>query len=347
MKAGICGIGSFYSGAFARAAVQNSDVELVAYAHLEQSDDALRKLRMKTREEFGAQHGIRAYSGVAEMVQAESLDLVFVTCHDSTKSAQAVAAMDAGAHVYVSKPMCMSLTGADAMIAAARRNKVLLSTLLPARDDGAIRSMATRVQAGGIGRVLTARAWIQHGCFQPGTVFEGSAEFGPDQGGINLSLGFYAADLLLWLIDSRPVRAYAEYDNLATPHSIWMDTGKGTVRFEDGRMGSMDIIYNVSCGAPSWEMEVVGTDGIARAHLDVMEGIIWHKDDRGTPRVFYRQQNDTIGNAVGRFVGSIRDGQALDVTPEHARHVLELCLGWNRAAEAHQPVSLPLEGDRD
>ncbi len=345
MKAGICGIGSFYSNAFARAAMQNPDIELLAYSHLSQSDNELRKLRMKTREEFGAQYGIRSYPRVAEMVKTESLDLVFVTCHDNTKPAQAVAAMDAGAHAYISKPMCMSLAGADAMIAAARRNKVLLSALLPGRDDGAIRSMATRVQAGEIGKVLTTRAWIQHGCFQPGTVFEGSGEFGPDQGGINLSLGFYAADLLLWLIDSPPVRAYAEYDNLATPHSIWMDTGKGIVRFQDGRMGSMDIIFNVSCGAPSWEMEVVGTDGIARAHLDVMEGIIWHKDDSGSPRVFYRQQNNTIGDAVGRFIRSIRDGQALDVTPEHARNVLELCLAWNRAAAEHQPVPLPLEDE--
>lgn len=340
MKAGICGVGSFYSNAFARAASQNPDVELVAYAHLNQSNGELEKLRMKTREAFGEQYGIKAYAGVAEMVKAEGLDLVFVTSPDNTKAAQAVEAMDAGAHVYISKPMCMTLEGVDAMIAAASRNKVLLSTLLPARDDGAIRAMATRVQKGAIGKVISARAWIQHGCFQPSTVFDGSGEFGPEQGGIPLSLGFYAADLLLWLIDSPPVRAYAEYDNLATPHSIWMDTGKGTVRFEDGRMGSMDIIFNVSCGAPAWEMEVVGTDGIARAHLDVMEGIIWNKEDAGNPRVFYRQQNDTIAEGVGRFVRSVRDGEPLDVTPEHARNVLELCLAWNRAATEHQSVSL-------
>ena len=104
----------------------------------------------------------------------------------------------------------------------------------------------------------------------------------------------------------------------------------------------MDIIYNVSCGAPSWEMEVVGTEGIARAHLDVMEGVIWHKDDRGAPRVFYRQQNDTIVAAVERFVGSIIDGKDLDVTPEHARNVIELCLAWTRSSAASLPVSLPL-----
>ncbi|MDA0745845.1 MAG: Gfo/Idh/MocA family oxidoreductase [bacterium] len=342
LKAGICGVGSFYSHAFARAAAGNPNVELVAYAHLNQSNDELEKLRMKPREEFAKQYNIKAYTSVAEMVKAESLDLVLVTNPDNAKAEQAVEAMNAGAHVYISKPMCMTLEGADAMIAASQKNNVLFSTLLPARDDGAIRAMATRVQKGAIGKVISSRAWIQHGCFGPGTVFEGSGEFGPDQGGIPLSLGFYSADLLLWLIDSLAVRAYAEYDNLATPHSIWMDTGKGTVRFQDGRMGSMDIIFNVSCGAPSWEMEVVGTEGIARAHLDVMEGIIWNKEDAGAPRVFYRQQNDTIAEAVGRFVRSIQNGDPLDVTPEHARNVLELCLAWTRSAEEHQPVALPL-----
>jgi predicted dehydrogenase len=337
-------VGSFYSNAFARALQQNAGTDLVAYAHLDQSDDELTTLGMKPRSEFGAQYGIKEYSGVEEMVASESLDAVFVTCYDNRKSAQSIAAMDLGAHVYVSKPMCMTLEGADAMLEAAERNGVLLSTLLPGRDDGAIRAVGTRVLDGAIGRVVSARAWIQHGCFRPSTVFEGSGEFGPDQGGIDLSLGFYAADLLLWLIDSRPTRAYAEYDNLATPHSIWMDTGKGTVRFEDGRMGSMDIIYNVSCGAPAWEMEVVGTDGIARAHLDVMEGIIWHKDDAGAPRVFYRNQNDVIGDAVDRFVRSIVDGAPLDITPQHARNVLELCLAWTRSAEENQAVALPLGG---
>jgi predicted dehydrogenase len=202
--------------------------------------------------------------------------------------------------------------------------------------------MATRVQNNAIGKVLTARAWIQHGCFGPNMVFDGSGEFGPQQGGIGLSLGFYAADLLLWLIDSPPVRAYAEYDNLNTSHSIWMDTGKATVRFKDGCLGSMDIIFNISCGAPSWEMEVVGTEGIARAHLDVMEGIIWHKDDKGSPRVFYRQQNDTIAAAVERFVRAILDQKPLDITPAHARNVLELCLAWNQSATDHQSVVLPL-----
>ena len=171
LKAGVCGIGSYYSNAFARSATRNPDIELAAYAHLDQSDETLGRLGMQSREAFGVQHGIRAYAAVPEMVHAESLDLVFITCPDDQKPQQAAGAMDAGAHAFISKPMCMSLAGADVMIDASRRNDVLLSALLPGREDGAIRAMGTRVQNGAVGRVITSRAWIQHGCFGPGTGF--------------------------------------------------------------------------------------------------------------------------------------------------------------------------------
>jgi predicted dehydrogenase len=342
LKAGICGVGSFYSTAFASTAKSHPSVRLVACAHLDQPDEELKRLRRPTKGDFAAQFGLNAYRDVDEMVRTESLDLVFVCAPDNVKATQVVRAVEAGAHVYISKPMCKDLAGADAMLATARRANKLVSPLIPGRYDGAIRTMMGRVIGGEIGRVVSARAWIQHGCFGPGTVFDGSPEFGPEQGGIDLSLGFYAADLLLWAIQAKPVRAYAEYDNLASPHSIWLDTGKATVRFEDGRMGSADIIFNVSCGAPAWEMEVVGTDGIARAHLDVQEGILWHKDSPSAPRTFYRNQNDVIGSAVDRFVRSLTRGEPLDITLEQGRNVLELCLAWTESSRAHQPVTLPL-----
>ena len=118
---------------------------MVACAHLDQSDDELRKLGRPSRSEFAARHRIKPYSQVAAMVKAEGLHLVFVCARDSVKAEQAVLAADAGAHVYLSKPMCKTLAGADAMIAAAQRNKVLISALIPGRYDGAIRAVYDRV----------------------------------------------------------------------------------------------------------------------------------------------------------------------------------------------------------
>ena len=46
---------------------------------------------------------------------------MFVCAADNMKAEQAVLAADAGAHVYLSKPMCKDLAGADAMLDAAKR----------------------------------------------------------------------------------------------------------------------------------------------------------------------------------------------------------------------------------
>lgn len=339
LRVGLCGFGSFYSSAFAAACRANSAVDLVAGTHPHQSDEEVVKLIGVTKQKWADNLKLRRYEQVRDMVEAEKLDIVFVASADNVKARHAVEAADAGSHVFLPKPMCKTLADVDAMIDAAKRNNVLISSLMPARYDGAIRSVYGQVAGGAIGDVLTVRAWIQHGCFGPGTTFEGHPEFGPEQGGIPLSLGVYAADLILWVIDSDPIRAYAEYDNLGTPHSIWMDTGKGTVRFADGRMGSMDIIFNVECGAPPWEMEVVGTKGIARAHLDMMEGIVWSS---GGCRVFHRTQNDTIVVAVNSFVKSCVQGVQPEVTLNHIHRVLELSLAWKRSASENAPVSLPL-----
>ena len=345
LRAGICGIDSFYSTAFLGACRSNANLTPVACtspgASPVETPGQAEARRAKVAA-WAKERGLAAYDSVEEMVRKESLDVVFVASADNVKAAHAAEAADAGAHVFLAKPMCLTLQDADRIIEAGKRGGAVISALMPGRYDGAIRSLYNEVAQGAVGDVLTVRAWVQHGCFGPGMSFEGSPEFGPEQGGIPLSLGFYAADLILWLIDSKPLRAYAEYDNLATPHSIWMDTGKGVVRFADGRMGSMDIIFNVECGAPPWELEVVGTKGIARAHLDVYEGIIWRSGAR--PGVLYRNQNDVIGAAVSAFVKACLECKKPEVTAEHGRNVLELSLAWKRSAETHAPVYFPLEG---
>ena len=343
LRAGIIGIGSWYSKAFASAINKMPEIHLVCAAHLGQDNETLKAAANITRESYAETFQVKLYETAEEMIRKESLDMVFISSKNSSKPTYAALAAKSGLDVYLAKPMCATLEGAEVIVKACRKySKVLMATLNPARYDGAISEMYTRVETGEIGETLTARAWIQHGAFRSDFRFDGSPEFEKGQGGIELSLGVYAADLLNWLIGSEAIRVYAEYDNLNTKWSPFMDTGKAIVRYENGKIGSMDIIFSTICPAPLWEMEVVGSKAIIRTHQTAFEGVIW-RTETSDIIPFYRNQNDVMVGALRRWVRSCLERTTPDLPVEEAEKVIELCLAWKKSAETRKIVSLPLK----
>ena len=215
-----------------------------------------------------------------------------------------------------------------------------MSACSPARFDGAIRAAHEKVQSGVIGEVLSARAMVAHGPFGKDTLFKDSPEFDEGQGGPELSLGFYVADLLRWFIAEDAVRVYAEYANLNTPWSPYMDSGKATVSFAHNKLGSMDVYFSTSHPGPLWEIEVMGTKGRLRTAQNGYEGIVWIP---GETQAFYRSQNAILRDELEAFVRACIQGVIPDLSIEEARQAMELCFAWRRSAESHMPVALPLE----
>ena len=245
-----------------------------------------------------------------DLLQDTRPQLVCVTAPDTEKARYAALGLAAGADVYISKPMTSSLEGAAAIRAAARaKPDQLTGALNPARFATAIREAHRRVRAGEIGEALTARAWIQHGAANPNADRRGSAEFDDGQGGIEYSLGIYAADLLNWFLDASAqpaARTFAEYDNLNSraPGYPWMDSGKAVVRYAGGRMGSMDVYYSVPIQAPQWEIEVSGRDGLLRTNGGNYEGMAWRRAGLDRPRLepFSPTRDDVILAAIAHVV---------------------------------------------
>ena len=62
------------------------------------------------------------YTDAAEMIAAGGLDCVFVLNSDEYHAECTIAALDAGLHVLVEKPMCLSPREAEEIIAARDRS---------------------------------------------------------------------------------------------------------------------------------------------------------------------------------------------------------------------------------
>lgn len=78
-------------------------------------------------EELGAKYRVNhLYSDALELVKQPDLDVVFVLNSDEYHAECAIAAADAGKHVLIEKPMCLTESEADAIIEARDRNNVTM-----------------------------------------------------------------------------------------------------------------------------------------------------------------------------------------------------------------------------
>jgi len=342
-QAAIIGTTSWYSGSFARALLAQPDVRLVAAADLGVDDATMVRQLGMTRGEYADRHGsLRLYRTPEDLLASEHIDLAFICAPDRAKAAHGATTIGAGIDTYFAKPMTSSLEGARQIVAASRATPaVWVGALNPGRFDGAIRAAYQQVREGAIGDLLTARAWIQHGAWPAGRSREGNAESDDGQGGPEYGLGVYAADLLNWFMgsDHPPRRAYAEYATLATENFPFMDSGKGTVRYADGRLGSMDLYYATPCQAPQWELEVAGREGILRTTGAVYEGVIWPAGQGGV-RWFYRNQNDVILAAITHWVASCRERTAPEMDLTASCRAIGLCAAWIESARSTMPVTV-------
>lgn len=99
----------------------------------------------------------RHYATLPEMLADEPPDIV-VLCsrHPHDHLPQIAAAADAGCHVYCEKPLSATLLEADRIVELAERNRIRICMAHPSRYALAFRTMKRMLEAGEIGRPLTA-----------------------------------------------------------------------------------------------------------------------------------------------------------------------------------------------
>jgi predicted dehydrogenase len=144
--------------------------------------------------------GARVYTDAADMLAAESLDLVSVATPPSTHAALSIAALEAGADVLVEKPMAPSLEECDAMIEAATRHGRLLSVVAQNRFRDDMATLKEVLDSGLVGPVSHAQvssSWWRGSAYYD-LWWRGTWE--SEGGGCTLNHAIHHLDLTLWML---------------------------------------------------------------------------------------------------------------------------------------------------
>ena len=99
----------------------------------------------------------RTYSDYREMLKEKDLDIVLIATPDHWHALPMIAAVQAGADVYVQKPISVDVIEGQAMVAAARKHKRVVQVGTQRRSTPhLIEARETIVKAGKLGKVAQA-----------------------------------------------------------------------------------------------------------------------------------------------------------------------------------------------
>ncbi|NLE99970.1 MAG: Gfo/Idh/MocA family oxidoreductase [Anaerolineales bacterium] len=119
-------------------------------------------IKPEALEAFRSQHGGRPFTSTdyREMLARPDVDAVAVTSPDFCHEEHAVAALEAGKHVFCEKPLAITIEGCDRILRAWQRAGSRLMVGFNMRYMSIFRVMREIIESGAIGEVRAA--WVRH-----------------------------------------------------------------------------------------------------------------------------------------------------------------------------------------
>ena len=155
--------------------------------------------RLKKAEEAARLVGFESYTDdYRELLARKDIDVVSICTPNDQHEAMAIAAIQAGKHVYIDKPLAVTSQSAGRIAAAAATANVFTQMVFNNRFTPAVLRAKQLVDEGRIGEVLTFSArYLHSGSIDPNRPIGWKQQM---QGGVLLDLGSHALDLLTWMI---------------------------------------------------------------------------------------------------------------------------------------------------
>jgi predicted dehydrogenase len=233
------------------------------------------------------------------------------------------------------KPFCMTVKEADAMIRAARRNKVMLTVSHNRRWDLDYVLVKKQVDAGLLGTPFLIESRVQH--WGPPRGWRALRKFG---GSILYDWGAHLVDQVLQMRKYPKVESvYGDFQ-----YRVWNseveNNARATIRFKDKTMAMVEISQTVQLQAPRWfimgdkgtlcqeaQYAFTATGAKIRTQIGGMTATVTPEPIKTDVADFYRN-----------VAAHLKHGVELIVKPEEARASTAIIEAARKSAKTGQVV---------
>ena len=200
LKLGIIGAGAITQVAHLPVVGKLKGVEVVAICDTDRAKARALADRFRVRD---------AFSDIEELLEYEAVDAVAICTPNHLHEPHVTAALAAGAHVLVERPLALTAAGAQRLIRLAEKRDRVLLVGMNHRYRSDVQILRSFIQSGELGRVESVRgSW--HVAKPARTTMGWRQRREESGGGVMLDLGLSILDLGLWLADwPEPLRVSA------------------------------------------------------------------------------------------------------------------------------------------
>jgi predicted dehydrogenase/threonine dehydrogenase-like Zn-dependent dehydrogenase len=296
---------------------------------------ALCSARGASATHYGPEFGFEvATTDENEVIRHPDVDAVFILTRHHQHARQVISAIEAGKHVFVEKPLCLT-TEELAAIEQALRARPERTPLLMV---GFNRRFAPGVQAvreffAGVTEPLTLAIRFNAGDI-PADHWTQDPETG---GGRIIGEACHAIDLATFLTGSLPVRVFAESIGGPNAPEITDDQCFITLRHANGSVSSIGYLAGGSRACPKERLEVIGGGRVAQ--LEDFRRVILYSD-RGRSTKGYQGYDKGHGAEIEAFVNAVRGRSVAPIPFEEIRAVSLAAILAVRSLREGQPQEI-------
>jgi UDP-N-acetylglucosamine 3-dehydrogenase len=289
--------------------------------------------------EVAQKYGVaRTYTDYRELLAHPEIDLVSIVTHVNEHLEPTIAAIRAGKHVFLEKPMAATVEECDQIIAELKSSDKAFMVGHVCRFDAVYALAREEIAAGRLGKILSMHArrnlskWITESHLP-----KISALFGD---------GVHDLDLMLWYTGAKPKSVYAQTTN-TRPHLPHDDVGWAMFRLDDGAIAVVENVWCLPDNAPfaiDARLEVIGTEGaiyvdnsgshysvLARDGLRYPQSTYWPKV-HGLRRGYLKEELDYFLKCV------LAGRKPTVITPEESRAVVHAMRMAERSARENRAI---------
>jgi predicted dehydrogenase len=307
--------------------------------------ERLKEISQKTR-------AASATADYKELLDTKGIDAVYISATpENLHYPIAKDFLSAGKHVFLEKPIAVTLDEADELIKIAKDKKLKFTIGYSQRFNPKYAYVRRCIREGTIGKPVSALV-SRHITRGLGTKISGRIKLSPAAMECTHDL-----DFLLWCLEpAKPVRVYSQVNYGAmreagaqhVPDTQWL-----AVTMDSGLTFICGGGWSLPPGYPNFSttwIEMVGTEGailVDDSHRDVVINTMKSGMQLPMSTMPGEAVEHTYAGAMAPETVHFLEAVALDrpvlVTPEHARMVMELYVAADLSAESNQPVDLPLK----